>query len=172
MSTNFFSGISLRFPKDKAALEAAYQNCSSRKQFVSLNKENYIEHLALAKDDLLSIANDFKGESWRWVIVKSYYASFHATNALLVKKLGFFSKDHSCAILALKRENLISPDFYKQMEEVYERFSDIFGFVLIFEARKLSQYDVLRWRSLTRQDAEIAHNFAKKYISYVEEECT
>lgn len=172
MSTSFFSGINLRFPKNKSALEAAYQNCFKRKQFINLDKNNYSEHLALAKDDLVSIEGDFQKENWRWVIIKGYYASFHATNALLVKHLGFFSKDHTCAIIALKREDLIAQEFYKKLEGIYERFSDIFGFVLMFEARKISQYDVLKWKDLTKEDAMIAYSFAKEYVSYVEEECT
>ena len=50
--------------------------------------------------------------------------------------------------------------------DAYSRFM-----VDVFEARKISQYDVLRWKSLTRSDAMISMEFARKFVSYVEVEC-
>ena len=125
-----------------------------RRKFLELSKGSYSEHLELAKDDLNSISVDFEKRNWRWVVTKSYYAVFHATNALLVYKLGFFSKDHLCATIALKKENLISEELYKELGNIYERFSDIFGFAIMFEARKLSQYDTEKWKELTEEDAK------------------
>jgi len=94
MSTKLFNEINVRFPKTDEKLEKSYENCNNRKKFVELSRESYSEHLELAKDDLSSIKPDFEKKNWRWVVTKSYYAVFHATNALLVNKLGFFSKDH------------------------------------------------------------------------------
>ncbi|MBS3151305.1 HEPN domain-containing protein [Candidatus Woesearchaeota archaeon] len=171
MSTKLFNEINVKFPKSDEKLEKSYENCKKRRKFLELSKGSYSEHLELAKDDLNSISVDFEKRNWRWVVTKSYYAVFHATNALLVYKLGFFSKDHLCATIALKKENLISEELYKELGNIYERFSDIFGFAVIFEARKLSQYDTEKWKELTEEDAKISWDFAQKFVSFVEGEC-
>ena len=171
MSTKLFNEINVKFPKDEKRIAKSFENCKTRKKFVEVSNEAYMDHLAMAKDDLLSLKTDFDNKNWRWVITKAYYAVFHATNALLINKLGFYSKDHVCAILALKKENLIGKELYSELSKIYDRFSDIFGFAIMFEARKLSQYDVAKWKELTENDAIIARDFAKKYISFVEVEC-
>ena len=171
MSTKLFQEINVKFPRTDEKLKRSYENCRKRKKFIQLFKESYTEHLELAKDDLNSIKTDFDSKNWRWVITKSYYAIFHATNALLVNKLGFFSKNHLCAVIALKKENLIHEKLYKELGDIYERFSDIFGFAIIFEARKLSQYDTEKWKELTEEDAKITKEFAYKFVSSVEDSC-
>lgn len=171
MSTKLFEEITVKFPGDEKKLARAFESCKKRKKFVDVSKDNYLGHLEMAKDDLVSLKTDFDNMNWRWTIIKSYYAIFHATNALLINKLGFYSKDHICAIIALKRENLITKNLYDNLGSVYKRFSDIFGFAVIFEARKLSQYDVLKWKELGKEDATIAREFAIKYVSFVEGEC-
>ena len=171
MSTKVFEEINVKFPKDDLKIEKAFKNCEKRKKFINLSKDLYLNHLEMAKDDLVALKSDFENMNWRWVITKAYYSIFHATNALLINKLGFYSKDHLCAVIALKKENLISKELYKQLGSIYRRFSDIFGFAIIFEARKLSQYDVLKWKELKKEDAEIAKEFAIKYVSFVEGEC-
>jgi len=171
MSTRLFNEINVKFPKTDKRLKKSYESCEKRKKFVELSKDSYQEHLELAKDDLNSIKTDLENKNWRWVITKSYYAIFHATNALLVNKLGFFSKDHLCAVIALKKENLIHEELYKELGDIYERFSDIFGFAIIFEARKLSQYDTEKWKELTEEDAKITKDFAYKFVSSVEDAC-
>src|SRR3989338_7892203 len=165
MSTKLFNEINVKFPKTDKKLEKSYESCKKRKRFIEISKEFYTEHLELAKDDLNSIKTDFDNKNWRWVVTKSYYAIFHATNALLVNKLGFFSKDHLCAVIALKKENLITDKLYEELGKIYERFSDIFGFVIMFEARKLSQYDTEKWKELTECDAKITKDFANKFVS-------
>lgn len=171
MSTKIFEEINVRFPKDDLKIEKSFENCKKRKKFVDVSKDNYLSHLEMAKDDLVSLKTDFDNMNWRWTVIKAYYAIFHATNALLINKLGFYSKDHVCAVVALKKENLITKELYIDLGSVYKRFSDIFGFAIIFEARKLSQYDVLKWKELGKEDANIAKEFATKYVSFVEEEC-
>lgn len=171
MAGKIFEEINVNFPKTEKRLEKAYESCQKRKKFVEITNEFFVEHLELAKDDLSSINIDFQNKNWRWVVTKSYYAVFHATNALLVKKKGFFSKDHLCAVIALKKDNLIPDEVYKELGEIYERFSDIFGFAIIFEARKLSQYDTKKWKELDEKDAKIVLDFAKKFVSFVEVAC-
>jgi len=171
MSGKIFKEINVKFPKTKKKLLNSFVSCKRRKKFVKVSKKSHLEHLELAKDDLNSIKADYENKNWRWVVTKSYYTIFHATNALLVNKLEFYSKDHSCAILALKKENLIPEKLYKELGDIYERFSDIFGFAVIFEARKISQYDTEKWKEVSKHDAKITRDFAKKFVSFVEGEC-
>lgn len=169
MSTKVLDSIHVNFPSDEEGIASAFESCKTRKRFVEVEREQWKNHLEIAKDDLSALQTDMDGKNWRWVITKAYYAVFHATNALLVAKLGFYSKDHLCAVIALKHENLLSDEIYKNLREIYERFSDIFGFAILFEARKVSQYDVLRWKELGEEDAKIVQEFAKRYTAYVEE---
>ena len=171
MSINIFEEINIKFPKDEKKIVKAFESCKIRNKFIEIPKDSYKEHLEMAKDDLVSLNYDFNKENWRWTIIKSYYSIFHATNALLINKLGFFSKDHLCAILALKYKDLMNDNIYLELGKIYEKFSDIFGFALMFEARKLSQYSVTKWKNLTKKEADIAKRFAKKFVSYVEGEC-
>ena len=171
MSSKLFEVINVKFPKTEQKLEKSYQSCEKRRKYVELSKDSYSDHLELAKDDLSSISTDFEKRNWRWVVTKSYYAVFHATNALLVYKLGYYSKDHLCEVIALKKENLIPDRLYKELGDIYERFSDIFGFAIVFEARKLSQYDTEKWKELKENDAKITRDFAQKFVSFVEGEC-
>ena len=171
MLSKLFNEINVKFPKTQEKIEKSYESCEKRGKFVKLSQEHYSEHLELAKDDLNSIQTDFVKKNWRWVVIKSYYAIFHAINALLINKLGFFSKDHLCAVIAIKKGNLIPEGLYKELGSIYERFSDIFGFAIIFEARKLSQYDTEKWKELTEEDATLTRNFAQKFISFVDGIC-
>lgn len=171
MPTKIFKEIQVNFPSTAEAVENAFQNCEKRNKFIEVDSSAYLEHLELAKDDLNALEADFKSQNWRWVVTKSYYSIFHATNALLVNKQGFFSKDHLCAVIALKKRELIPQKVYLELGEIYDKFSDIFGFAVLFEARKLSQYDTKKWKEINKEDAEIARNFAKKFVSFVEEEC-
>ncbi len=171
MSGKLLEEINVRFPKTEKKLSKSFESCEKRRKFINVSKDSYSEHLELAKDDLNSIKTDFEKKNWRWVVTKSYYAVFHATNALLVNKLGFFSKDHLCAVVALKKENLIPEKLYTELGKIYDKFSDIFGFAIIFEARKLSQYDTEKWKDVSKDDAIIIKNFAKKFVSFIEGEC-
>lgn len=171
MSVDVLEKIEVNFPKTAVAIDNAFLSCQRRKQFTKTKKEDWKSHLELAKVDLASLERDFKSQDWRWTIVKSYYSIFHATNALLINKLGYFSKDHLCAIIALHRNNLLDLHLFDELKLIYEKFSDIFGFALLYEARKISQYDTLNWQFLTESDAELAKSFAKRFAAYVERRC-
>ena len=90
MSIRVFEEINVKFPKTAEKLEKSFGSCEERKKFIKLPEEFYSKHLELAKDDLNSIHTDFEKENWRWVVTKSYYAIFHATNALLVNNNSSF----------------------------------------------------------------------------------
>ncbi len=172
MSSKFFQEIHVKLPRTIRRQERAYTSCEKRGRFVIVDRGSFTGHLELAKDDLVALKADLEHNNWRWAIIKSYYAIFHATNALLVHELDFYSKDHLCAVIALKRKELILESLYTELGSIYEQFSDIFGFAVLFEARKLSQYDTEKWRDIGEQEAMISRDFARRFVSFAEVECT
>src|SRR3989338_5948395 len=91
------------FPKTKEKLDKEYEKC--RKSFVAVNKESYLHYKNEAYSDLQSAEND---SSEKWAITKAYQALFLMCNALLVKNSGYYSKDHSCIIIALLKNNIVT----------------------------------------------------------------
>ena len=158
-----------KLPKTKEAIARAFENCS--KKFVTVSNEEFKAHLEKSKSDLASISNDYVKNSWDWVIVKAYYAIHHAANALLVKFNGFYSKDHICAILALKYSELLPETLYQKLRKINAKFEDFTAFDVSYILRKISQYDVTEWKALSKQDAESICAFAKEFVAFVEERC-
>lgn len=160
-----------QLPKNSEAIKKVFENCLERKKFIEIKKEEFITHLEKAKSDLKNIANDYEKKAWDWVVIKSYYAIHHAINALLVNKRGFFSKDHICGVIALKNFEIIDEAFYNKLKEINEKFSDFTAFDIMYSLRKLSQYDVIKWKDLSESDAKSIYSFAKEFISFVERKC-
>ncbi|MEK6950367.1 MAG: hypothetical protein AABX13_01435 [Nanoarchaeota archaeon] len=52
---------------------------------------------------------------------------------------------------------------------LYERFSDTLSLDLTFQLRKISQYNVDEWDSVTKEDAGLILAVARKFIRFVEE---
>jgi uncharacterized protein (UPF0332 family) len=115
---------------------------------------------------------EFEDNCWDWTIIKAYYAIHHAANALLTKKAGFFSKDHICLIVALKHLELIPNEFYEKLRTLHSRFSDFSAFELVYSLRKMGQYNIVKWKELSRNDAKIVLEFAKRFVRFVEEVTT
>ena len=92
-------------PKTEEKLEKEYERC--KKSFVAVNKESYIHYKNEAYSDLQSAEKD---ESSKWAITKAYQSLFLMCNALLVKNLGSYSKDHSCIIIALLKNNILTKE--------------------------------------------------------------
>lgn len=160
--------IKSKLPKKESSIEKFYQSCEQRKKFISTAKESFKNHLKKAKHDLYRAIREFEDKCWDWTIIKAYYAIHHAANALLIRKKGFFCKDHSCLIIALKYFNLIKEDLFKELSKLHESFADILGLDLTFQLRKLGQYDVIEWEKITEKDASLIISIAKKFISFVE----
>ncbi len=160
--------IKTNLPREKENIDNFYENCKKRKKFIIGSKDNYKFHLKKGKHDLFRAIKEFEDECWDWTVIKAYYSIHHAANALLLKKEGIFCKDHSCLIIALKHHKLLSEDISKELSELHESFSDIFGLDLTFQLRKLSQYDVYEWENIKREDAELIIKAAKKIISFTE----
>jgi len=140
-----------RLPKSPEGIKKAYKNCSRLKRFINVKNSEFSAHLEKAKSDLAKIKSDYDNQAWDWVIIKSYYSIHHTINSLLVKVKGFYSKDHTCTILALKHFELIPDDTYKKLREIDTKFSDFTGFDITYALRKISQYDVRKWKNITKK---------------------
>ena len=85
------------------------------------------DYTNLAYEDLDSA---FKEQNVRWAVTKAYQSLFLMCNSILVKKRGFYSKDHNCLIIALSNENLIPEEILlrihnllKDKEKLFEGFN-------------------------------------------------
>lgn len=157
-------------PKSKEAIEGFFNSCVARKRFLEDKSQNFYIHLEKAKHDLMRAIAESEDKCYDWTIVKAYYAMHHAANSLLIKKRSMFSKDHICLIVALKHFELISDKFYEKLREIYSEFSDFSAFEMTYSLRKISQYDVIKWKQISEEDAKIVLGFSKEFIKFVEEE--
>jgi len=164
--------IKSRLPKRKKTIKTFYESCFSRKKFIKVENSEFTVHLEKAKHDLHRAIKEFEDNCWDWTIIKAYYAIHHAANALLIRKAGFFSKDHICLIVALKNLELIPSEFYEKLRTLHSRFSDFSAFELVYSLRKMGQYNIVKWKELSRNDAKIVLEFAKGFVRFVEEVTT
>jgi len=162
--------ISIKLPKEEKGISSFYENCEKRKKFIEADKDNHEKHLKKAKHDLFRAVREFEDKCWDWTVIKAYYAIHHAANSLLLKKKGFFCKDHSCLIIALKHHELIKDELFKELFDLHESLSDVLGLDLTFQLRKLGQYDVNEWEKITEENAKLVVSIAKKIISFAENE--
>lgn len=162
--------IKIKLPGTGEGIKRFFKNCEERKKFVKDSEGHHKQRLKKAKHDLARAIDEFYDECWDWTIIKAYYSIFHSANALLSKKKGIFSKDHSCLIIALKTWNLIGEELFEKLKGIYEGFSDTVTMDLTFQLRKISQYDVDLWERLTKDNASDVLEVAKEFVSYAEGE--
>lgn len=160
-----------QLPRDGERIKNSYSNCAASKKFISVGEKEFTAHLEKAKSDLSKVKSDYDKEAWDWTIIKSYYATMHALNALLVKEKGVYAKDHFCTVLAAKYFNLLPEELYEKLREINAKFSDFTGFDVTYTLRKISQYDVVKWKELTKEDADSVYSLAKEVVSFVEKRC-
>ena len=160
--------IKLKLPAKEKGIEKFYCNCENRKKFIQSDKENYKQHFEKAKHDLYRAEKEAEDKCWDWTIIKAYYAVHHAANSILLKKKGFFCKDHSCLIIALKYHNLIEKELFDELSKLHEKFADVLSLDLAFQLRKIGQYSVSEWQNLSEADASLILSIAKKFLSFVE----
>jgi len=158
-------------PRNEKGIENAYQYCSKQRRFVKTNSKEFSAHLEKAKSDLNAIKADYENRAWDWVIIKSYYAIHHAVNALLLRFSGFYSKDHICAILALKHFELLSDALYLKLRNINAKFSDFTALDITYSLRKISQYDVRKWKEISQKDADDIYSMSKELVKFAEEKC-
>lgn len=100
-------------PKTEEKLKKQYERCEKR--FVKIDKSLYEQYQDSAYEDLDSAK---KEGNPKWAITKAYQALFMMCNSILVKKLGIYSKDHNCVIIALLSGNLIPEDTLGKIHEM------------------------------------------------------
>ena len=101
-------------PKNEK-LEKIFAKCL--KKFVKVNKNQYVAYIEESYGDLSSAE---KEENEKWAITKAYQALFLMCNALLVKNLGYYSKDHNCVIITLLRNKIISDKTIEKISKMLE----------------------------------------------------
>jgi len=164
--------IEQKLPKTEKAMENFFLSCQEGSKFVTDLPDYYKKRLKKAKHDLKCAIEEYQNKNWDWTIIKAYYSIHHAANSLLSKKKGFFCKDHSCLIVALKYHSLINERLFSELASIYEGFSDTLTIGLTFELRKIGQYEVDKWEDLTEEDAKTVLETSKKFVSYVETDIT
>ena len=160
--------IEKKLPNNPEKIKNYYENCERRHKYVEGIKEHADKHLRKAKHDLSRAIKELEDSCWDWTVIKAYYSIFHAGNYLLLKNKSFFCKDHSCLLIALEHHKLINESLYKELSAIHENLSNIFGFDLTFQLRKLGQYDVYEWEEITEDDAKLIVLIAKKFIQFAE----
>src|SRR3989338_6320511 len=152
-----------RLPKTEKALERAYLACESKKKLRKIDNNTFSDYVIRSQKDIASADNDFKNEDYYWARIKAYQALFHMLNALLVKNLGYYSKDHGCIINALLKHKIITDDTAaklhiivndtskKSIETSDDAIQDIDDFRI---QRNFALYKPKAWEDVTKQDIE------------------
>jgi len=152
-----------RLPKTVKTLERAYQNCEKKNKFRKVDSQQFQDYVIRSQKDLASADNDFKNEDFYWCRIKAYQALFHMLNALLVKNVGYYSKDHCCILTALLKNNILTNEIASQLHLVVEAITkksvttvedalqDIDDFRI---QRNFALYKPKAWKEVTREDLE------------------
>ncbi|MBU0460510.1 MAG: HEPN domain-containing protein [Candidatus Woesearchaeota archaeon] len=150
-----------RVPKTEQAMDRAFLNCQTRKKFRDVEKSQFSDYLLRAQKDLSSAERDFKAEDFHWARVKGYQALFYLLNALLVKHLGYFSKDHGCVIVALMKNEIITEETAGKINLLAERtlkhansriiYDDIDEFRI---QRNFALYKPKAWEDVKKEDVK------------------
>ncbi len=162
--------IKSKLPKKDNSLQKIFDYCTKRNKLVADTEGHCLARLEKAKHDLSRAFEEIKADSFDWTVIKAYYAIHHAGNALLSKKRQEYSKDHQCLIVALYHFDLIPDSLFNELKKIDERFSDVLSLNIGFELRKISQYGVDEWKEITKKDAEMILNIARRFIEFVEGE--
>lgn len=160
-----------RLPKTQKRLEKAYENCIKKGKFKEVDKESFHDYLIRSQKDILSAENDLKNEDFHWTRIKAYQSLFHMLNAILIKKLGFYSKDHSCILTALLNNNIITKEISSKMNIVIESITNqkknpkesIQDIDDLRIQRNFALYKPKAWEEITKKDIQqelikIKHN--------------
>lgn len=160
-------------PKTEKALEKAYQNCEKKNKFREVDNQEFQDYVVRSQKDMASADNDFKNEDYYWARIKAYQSLFHILNALLVKNLGYYSKDHGCILTALMKNNIISNETASELHIIVKSLSqnkvitsedalqDIDDFRI---QRNFALYKPKAWEEITKKDIEQELNKIKNNI--------
>lgn len=133
-----------------------------------------VEHLILTNEDIRNASELFSTyDKFDWLIIKSYYAIYHAALALLAE-IGFKTETHFATIASfelffVRRNKLVEEKFLRMFIEIMNRVGTIpYDYVkMIIKARNIrhvAQYDVTT--SIVEREAEDSF---KKAVEFLEE---
>ncbi len=154
----------MSLPKENKAIDADFQDCIKHKVFVNVDNESYREYVIRSQKDITSAKNDFDTGYFYWCIIKAYQSLFFIANALLVKNLGYYSKDHRCIITALLKEKIIS-------EKIADKISKTLETEVAAEMdsirlkRNSAMYRPDSWQSVSKESAEKTLNDVRSLVS-------
>jgi len=131
-----------------------------------------IEYLSLMDESVRKSSELFSNyNKFDWLIIKSYYAMYHAALALLAE-IGFKTKTHFATIASfelffVRRNELVEERFLQMLVKVMERVGTVpYDYVrMIIKARKIryaAQYDVTT--SIARREAEDSFEKATEFV--------
>ncbi len=160
-----------RVPNSEQALKKAFLNCQSRGKFKAVPKESYSDYLERARRDLLSAERDFQAGDFHWARIKAYQSLFHLLNAILVKHLGFFSKDHGCVIVALMSNDIITSEIAGKINLLMDKVIAAVNVKSIYEdidefrlQRNFALYKPKAWEEVKKED--VAEELDKIKINF------
>lgn len=114
-------------PKNEKSLDNEYKKCKRQRNFISVSKESYNDYVEEAYSDIISAEKELREEiNIKWAVVKAYQALFSMCTAIVIKNLGFYSKDHGCLIIILLKENLISDKTLKRVSSTLKNKESLF----------------------------------------------
>ena|SRR3989338_3088337 len=150
-----------RIPSTEKALQQSYLSCEKRGKFKQVGRASYSDYFQRAQKDLISAERDLQAGDFHWARIKAYQSLFHLLNAILVKHWGYFSKDHSCVIVALMQNNLITADIAARLHLLTEKTikgataQDIYGDIDEFRIqRNFALYKPKAWENVKKEDVE------------------
>ncbi|MCK4730119.1 MAG: HEPN domain-containing protein [Candidatus Aenigmarchaeota archaeon] len=141
-------------PKNEKAIENDFRDCERVKAYIPIDKESFKEYLIRAQKDLGSAFSDLENGYFYWSVIKSYQVLFFATNALLVKYCGYYSKNHKCLLTALLKEKVISAQFAKELDKTINGLKNLNEIDGIRLERNKALYQPISWKTITKQQAE------------------
>ena len=80
-----------------------FERCLDKRWLVKMPEAGYLvtKELKVALDDLAEAEGGYQRGGYKWSIVQSYYAMFHAARALLYSQ-GYREKSHYCLSIAMR----------------------------------------------------------------------
>lgn len=127
--------------------------CLEQRYLIKIEKDTNLikKELNEALYDLESAEKAFDEKDYKWCIVKSYYAMFHAARAILFK-LGYQEKRHFAISVVLE-------DLNKNGKLEYNYIDD---FNAAMSSREDADYHYVHSKDIAKMNVEIATEFVKK----------
>lgn len=84
-------------------MSISFEDCLAKKRIFRFHSAKHLIDLELeeSESDLNSAKKEFSRSGFKWATIKSYYAMYHSSRALLYSR-GYREKGHYCLYLAMK----------------------------------------------------------------------